>query len=132
MAQLRAHSSRLLTAAVWGSGALLGVLVLVQFIVGWGGDQQERMINDLAYLPVTVLSAVLAGRLVRKPGLERRERRAWTLLMVSFLFQVVAHCGSIIQIFVPGLPSYPSISDYLYAVGLSFVVAGVLMLPVGR
>ncbi|MCO8274078.1 EAL domain-containing protein [Actinoplanes sp. TRM 88003] len=132
MAQLRARSSRLLTAAVWGSGALLGVLLLVQCFSEWSGDVQERMSNDLAYLPVTVLSAVLAGRVVRKPGLERRERRAWTLLMVSFLFQVVAHCVSMAQNFVPGLPTYPSLADYLYAVGLSFVVAGVLMLPVGR
>ncbi|MCY1136751.1 EAL domain-containing protein [Actinoplanes sp. Pm04-4] len=132
MAQLRTRPGRLLTGAVWGSGALLGVLVVVQIISDGGTDLQDRIFNDLAYLPVTVLSAALALRVARKPGLERRERRAWALLMVSFLFQVVAHVASLAQNFVTGLPAYPSVSDYLYAVGLIFVVAGVLMLPVGQ
>jgi len=132
MAQLRARSSRVLTGVVWGSGALLGVLILVQFVTDGDGDLRERVLNDLAYLPVTVLSAALALRLVRRPALERRERRAWALLMVSFLFQVMAHGASLAQNFVPGLPAYPSVSDYLYAVGIAFVVAGVLRLPVGR
>lgn len=131
MAQLRVPASRPLTAAVWGSGALLGV-VLVQVVTGWGSDLQERMVNDLAYVPVTVMTAVLGLGVVLKADLDRRERRAWVLLEVSFVCQVVAHAVSLVRDFLPGLPQYPSISDYLYLVAIPFVVAGLLLLPVAR
>jgi diguanylate cyclase (GGDEF)-like protein len=131
MAQLRAHASRLLTASVWGSGALLGV-VLVQIATGWGGDFRAQTINDLAYVPITVLTAVLGLRVVLKGGLDPRERRAWILLEVAFVVQGVARVASLVQDYRPGLPTYPAISDYLYLVAIPFVVAGLLLLPVAR
>ncbi|WP_249998689.1 bifunctional diguanylate cyclase/phosphodiesterase [Actinoplanes sp. M2I2] len=131
MAQLRARPARLLTASVWGSGALLGV-ILIQFVTGWGTQLQAGMINDLAYLPVTLLTAALGLRMILKDGLDRRERRAWMLLEVSFVCQVVAHAVALTQHFLPGLPPYPSVSDYLYTAAIPFVFAGVLMLPVAR
>ncbi|MGK5683599.1 putative bifunctional diguanylate cyclase/phosphodiesterase [Actinoplanes sp. URMC 104] len=131
MAQLRARPGRVLTAAVWGSGALLG-LILVQALTGWGSEFQARILNDLTHLPVTLLTAALGLRLITRGGLDRRERRAWILLEASFVCQVVAHAASLAQNFVPGLPPYPSISDYLYTVSIPLVVAGLLLMPVAR
>ncbi len=131
MALLRARPSRLLTASVWGSGVLLSV-VLIHFVTGWGTDFQAQLMNDLAYIPVTLLTAALGLRLVLKGGLGRRERRAWTVLEVAFVCQVVAHLASVLQLFAPGRPSYPAVPDYLYAVGIPFVVAGLLLLPMVR
>ncbi|MBU2663685.1 EAL domain-containing protein [Actinoplanes bogorensis] len=131
MAPVRARSSRLLTASVWGAGALLG-LILVQFFTGWGSAGQAQLLNDLAYIPITLLTAALGLRLVVRGGLERPERRAWILLEVSFVLQVVAHAVSLAQNFVPTTPVYPAVSDYLYAAGIPFVVAGLLVMPVAR
>jgi diguanylate cyclase (GGDEF)-like protein len=131
MAQVRARPSRLLSAAVWGSGVLLAAIV-VQFVSGWGSDRQAQIINDLAYIPVSLLTAVLGLRVVLKGGLARRERRAWILLEAAFVCQVVAHAASLIQLFVPGMPAYPTVADYLYLAGIPFVVAGLLVLPVAR
>jgi diguanylate cyclase (GGDEF)-like protein len=131
MAQLRARPSRLLSASVWGSGALLGV-ILVQFVTGWGSDVDAHRINDLAYIPVVLLTAALGFRLVTKGGLEPRERRAWILLEVAFVLQVAAHVVSLVQDYLPTMPSYPSISDYLYLAAIPIVVAGLLLLPVAR
>ncbi|GIF22471.1 diguanylate cyclase (GGDEF)-like protein [Actinoplanes tereljensis] len=115
--------NRLLTASVWGSCALLGA-VLVQFVTGWGSGSSAGVINNLAYLPAVVLTAVLGLRLILAGGLDQRERRAWILLEVSFVCQVVAHVASLIQ-----KPGYPAFSDYLYAGAIPFVVAGLLLLP---
>ncbi|WP_239118554.1 putative bifunctional diguanylate cyclase/phosphodiesterase [Paractinoplanes ferrugineus] len=131
MAELRARPSRLRTASVWGSGAVLGV-ILVQYGTGWGSDAQARAVNDLAYLPVVLLTAVLGLRLIREGGLDRRERRAWTLLEVAFLCQVAAHVVALVQMLRPGLPAYPSVSDCLYLAAIPFVIAGLLLLPAAR
>jgi diguanylate cyclase (GGDEF)-like protein len=126
MAQPRSRTSRLLSVSVWGSGALLGV-VLVQFVTGWGDAADAGMINNLVYLPAVLLTAVLGLRLVLKQGMDPRERRAWMLLEASFVCQVGAHVASLVQ-----APSYPALSDYLYAVAIPFVVAGLLLLPVAH
>jgi diguanylate cyclase (GGDEF)-like protein len=131
VAQLRVSASRPLTAAVWGSGVPLGV-ILVQVVTGWGSDFQARIINEVAYVPVTVLTVALGLRVVLKGGLDPQERRAWILLEVSFACQVVAHIISLIRDFLPGLAAYPTISDYLYLVAIPFVVGGLLLLPVAR
>jgi diguanylate cyclase len=128
MANLRA---RLLTTSVWGSGALLGV-IFVQYVTGWGDDADAIRVNELAYIPVVLLTAALGLRLVRKGGLAPRERRAWMLLEVAFGCQVVAHVVSMVQNFLPSAPSYPSVSDYLYLAAIPFVVAGLLLLPAAR
>ncbi|MFD0525684.1 diguanylate cyclase domain-containing protein [Paractinoplanes durhamensis] len=124
MAKLRA-------ASVWGSGALLGTIG-VQYVTGWGSDAGAEKLNDLVYLPVVLLTAALGLRLVQRGGLAPRERRAWILLEAAFVLQVVAHVVSVVQDFMPGMPAYPTISDYLYAAAIPFVVAGLLLLPVTR
>ncbi|GAA2576663.1 hypothetical protein GCM10010435_61000 [Winogradskya consettensis] len=131
MADLRAGSSRLLTASVWGAGAVLAVIV-VQMVTGWGSDHQIRVLNDLAYVPATLLTAALGLQLITRGGLHRRERRAWVLLEVAFIGQGVAHVVSLIRDFQPGLPPYPNVSDYLYLAAIPFVVAGLLLLPAAR
>ncbi|MBM2615031.1 EAL domain-containing protein [Actinoplanes sp. LDG1-06] len=90
------------------------------------------MLNDFAYLPVTLLTAALGWRVVRKSDLDRRERRAWLLFEASFAVQVVAHSVSLAQNFVLEMPSYPAVSDYLYAAAIPLVVAGLLVFPVAR
>ncbi|MBL7252941.1 EAL domain-containing protein [Actinoplanes sp. LDG1-01] len=116
---------------MWGSGAVLAT-ILVQYVTGWGSDDQAKLLNDVAYIPVTLLTAVLGWRVIRKNGLDRRERRAWILLEVSFVAQVVAHAASLAQHYLPGLPSYPALSDYVYSTAIPFVVAGLLVMPVGQ
>jgi diguanylate cyclase (GGDEF)-like protein len=130
MASARTLSSRLTTAAVWGSGALLGV-ILVQIVTGWGSSQAQK-INDFGYLPVTVLTVALGLRIVLRGGLEQRERRAWILLEASFGCQLVAHLFSLVQDFVPGLPPYPTISDYWFVAAIGFMVAGLMLMPAAR
>ncbi|GAB2601930.1 hypothetical protein Aab01nite_63230 [Paractinoplanes abujensis] len=131
MAELRAHPSRLLAASVWGSGAVLAA-ILVQYVTGWGDDAQAQVLNDLAYLPVTLLTAGLAWRVIRSSRLERRERRAWILLEVSFVAQAVAHAASLARNYLPEMPAYPGVSDYLYSAAIPFVVAGLLVMPAGH
>src|SRR5689334_19204242 len=112
MAELRARPSRVLTTSVWASGALLGV-IFIQYVTGWGGDSQARLINDLAYVPVVALTAALGLRLVRGGRLDGRERRAWILFEVSFACQVLAHAASLVRNLVTDLPAYPTVSDLL-------------------
>jgi diguanylate cyclase len=119
------------TAAVWGSGAVLG-LILVQILTGWGSDTEAQVLNDLAYIPVSLLTAALGLRLVLKGGLDQRERRAWILLEVAFVVQGVARLVSLIQDSLSVRPAYPSPSDYLYLSAIPFVVAGLLLLPAAR
>ncbi|MET0422236.1 MAG: EAL domain-containing protein [Actinoplanes sp.] len=123
--------AHLRTTAVWASGAVLGV-ILMQIVTGWGTDLQARMINDLAYVPVSLLIAGLGLRLVLRGGLDRRERQAWILLEVAFVVQGVARMTSLAQDFLSVMPAYPSLPDYLYLVAIPFVVAGLLMLPAAR
>ncbi|MEV4350055.1 EAL domain-containing protein [Actinoplanes sp. NPDC049596] len=128
MGELRARGGRLLTVAVWGSGALLGV-IFVQYVTGWGSDFQARLVNDLVYMPVTLLTALLGLQVVRKGNLERRERRAWIMLEAAFGGQLLAHTASLVQYYVPALSGYPALSDYVYLVAILCMVAGLLMLP---
>ncbi len=131
MAELRAAPSRLLPVAVWGSGALLAVsLVLVH--TGWGDGIDARLANDLAYVPVTLLTAALGLRLITKGGLGTRERRAWLLLEASFVCQGVARVISVIRDLMSVPPSYPSVADYLYLSAIPFIVAGLLLFPAAR
>ena len=130
MTRLRG-SSRLLAVAVWGSGALLGA-ILVQRVTGWGGDFWARAINELVGVPVTVLTAALGLRLILRSDLDPKERRAWILLEVAFVGQALAHVVSLVGTFEPGLPAYPSVPDYLYLAMIPFVVAGLLLLPAER
>ncbi len=106
--------------------------ILVQSVTGWGSDAQARVINDLAYLPATLLTAALGLWLILKGRLGRRERRAWILFEASFVAQVVAHSASLMQNFLPEQPSYPAFSDYLYTAAIPLVVAGLLMYPVAH
>jgi diguanylate cyclase (GGDEF)-like protein len=131
MALVSGHGSRLLTAAVWGSGVLLGTL-LVHMVTGWGTDLQVHLVNDVAYLPVTLLTAALGLRLLLRGGLDRRERRAWILLETAFAGQLAAHVASLVHDFVPGSPQYPSIPDYLFTAAIPFMVAGLMLLPAVR
>ncbi|WP_232344201.1 putative bifunctional diguanylate cyclase/phosphodiesterase [Actinoplanes awajinensis] len=131
MAQPGARLARLLTVAVWGSGALLGV-VLVQVVTGWGSEVQIRTINDLVFAPVTLLTAALGLRLIVKGGLPRNERRAWILLEVAFAAQGAARMTSLVRDFQPGVPAYPSVSDCLYLAAIPFMVAGLVLLPADR
>ncbi|WP_306207059.1 putative bifunctional diguanylate cyclase/phosphodiesterase [Actinoplanes sp. RD1] len=131
MADARTHLSRWLTAAVWGTGALLG-LILVQSVTGWGTEAQAQALNDLAQLPVTLLTAVLGLRLIRRGGLDRRERRAWLLLEVSFVLQLAGHLAALAVRFGGRQPGFPSMPDYLFSVAIPFVVAGLLLLPAER
>src|SRR5690242_7610514 len=120
MASVRTVPSRLITTAVWGSGTLIGV-ILVQILTGWG-DSEAQKINDFLYVPVTLLTAALGLRIVLRRGLDPRERRAWAFLGASFGCQLVAHLFSVLQDFVAGMPPYPTISDYWYVAAIVFMV----------
>ncbi|MFI5937917.1 putative bifunctional diguanylate cyclase/phosphodiesterase [Actinoplanes sp. NPDC051494] len=125
------RSARLLTVSVWGVGVLL-CLSLVQALAGWH-DEVGSPVNDLIRLPVTVLTAVLGLWLVLRGGLARQERRAWVLLEVAFVAQVLAHGASLFGKIQPGGEHpYPSPADYLYAVAIPVTVAGLLLLPAAR
>src|SRR4051812_42089587 len=120
MAHARTVPARLLTAAVWGSGALLAVIP-GQIMTGWGSDRETRALNDLAYVPVTVLTAVLGLWLALRGRLDQRERGAWILLELAFVCQGAARVASLDQDFRPGPPSSPAVSDYLYLAAIPFV-----------
>jgi len=131
MAFRRTVASRLMAAAVWGSGALFGV-ILVHVLTGWGDDAPMRTVNDLVALPTAALTAVLGLRVVRRGGLGTRERRAWAFLAAGFVCQLVAHLAAIAQDLRGGLPSYPAPADYCYTAAIPFTVAGLLLMPTGR
>jgi diguanylate cyclase (GGDEF)-like protein len=117
--------------AVWGSGPVLG-LMLVHILTGWGSDFQVRMFNDVAYLPVSLMTAALGLHLVLRGGLETRERRAWAFLEVAFVCQFAAHLASLVKDVAHSAPSYPSVPDYWFAAAIPFMVTGLMLLPAGR
>jgi len=61
----------------------------------WGGREDQALIGDLAFLPVSGAAAVLAWRASRRPGLEPGAARAWRLLAVALLLYLL---GNLLQL----------------------------------
>ncbi|GAA2661663.1 GGDEF domain-containing protein [Paractinoplanes durhamensis] len=73
-----------------------------------------------------VLGVVLAVRAWWHPGLDRRSRRAWGIIALSYLLLVVS--GAVRSI-VPGDGSFPTPGDTLRLVFAPVLLAGLLTLP---
>ncbi|AGL19109.1 diguanylate cyclase/phosphodiesterase [Actinoplanes sp. N902-109] len=116
---------------MWIAGIPVGA-ILVQVVTGWGNDSQARVVNDLAYVPLGLLTVMLGLAVVLKGGANPRERRAWVMLEISFVCEGMAHFASLLRDLLHLSPTYPTLSDYLFLLAIPFVVAGLLLLPATR
>lgn len=112
--------------ALWGCGIVL-IPILVQSITGWG-DEHALLINDMARIPVTLLTAVLSLRLLRGTVLNPSQHRAWRWLAAGYVCQFAAHLASLIQALLPQPPAYPNAADYIFTIAIPLSVVGLLLL----
>ncbi len=128
MVPAHARSSRLLTAAVAVAGVVFAVFMVMSVTAGEGGTRAE-VFNELARLPSIALTAGLGLRLVLGDGLDRRERRSWIWLNAAFVMNVTAQITLLVQLLASGQPSFPGLTDYLFAASIPPMVVGVMLVP---
>jgi diguanylate cyclase (GGDEF)-like protein len=97
-------------------------------VFGWGGPDYTTLLSDLAFLPVSLVGAVLAWRTSRHPELEARSRRAWSIVGAAFFFYWVGDVVFTIEENV-GNPPFPSWADAAYLGFYLVLLWGVLSFP---
>ncbi|GAB2586596.1 hypothetical protein Aab01nite_51370 [Paractinoplanes abujensis] len=121
------RAERLLDAAVTGCGILLAAFG-VFYLGGWGEDELRQLVTDGVYLPVATLAVVAGVHLVRRGRLDQRGRRAWTLITLAFVCQLVAHTTWFVEDNFLGGPGYPAAADYWFLAFVPFLFAGLLLI----
>src|SRR5919198_2239700 len=119
----------------WGFLATLacgaGLMAFYAYYVsGIGGDHVRTWVTDFAYIPVSLLATVLAGRAARHRGLDRRTRLAWRILAAAFGCQVFANTvwwwvGAAINT----SPPFPSLADVGYLAFIPVLLGGLFAFP---
>src|SRR5919197_5819964 len=119
----------------WGFLATLGcgaglMAFYAYYVSGIGGDHVRTWVTDFAYIPVSLLATVLAGRAARHRGLDRRTRLAWRILAAAFGCQLFANTvwwwREAVQ---GGSPPFPSLADVGYVAFIPVLLAGLLAFP---
>lgn len=118
----------------WGNIVLAGLFAYVVVYVlwltfEWGSERTFTIVRELAYPPVMLAGVVLAWRIARVGGVDRRIRRAWTVIGSAFLIWFSA---DLIWAYyhITGAPTpSPSPFDPAYLLSSLVLAAGVLMFP---
>ena len=114
----------------WATAAL-GVLALA--FIGWqifgkSGPEFTTLISDLAFVPVSIVGAVLAWRTSRHSGIDARGRRAWWIVGAAFFFYWIGDVVFTLEENIGSAP-YPSLADAAYLMFYVLLLWGVLSFP---
>lgn len=119
----------------WGNILLIGgglwtILHVVWLITGWGFQAQKVVINDLVWLPLTFLPALLCWRASRHPALDRRTRWAWRLFALGYACFLTGNILWAYYEVVLGVQPFPTLADVAYLLAYPALLAGILCFPV--
>lgn len=98
----------------------------------WGGPQVTTFVSSVAFVPVTVILAVLALRVVYQSTLPQHIRHAWLCIALSC---VVPACGLIPLAYFESIWGLDAILPWvIFVIGAPFplMTIGVLLLPTKR
>jgi hypothetical protein len=119
----------------WGGRLILGfgvyILVwLLWLVFRWGGPAHVDLINNLAFLPAGLVSAVLAWRASTHPRLDRRMHHAWRLLALAFLLRWLSDLLWLYYENILGTAPFPSWADAPYLSYYPVILVALLSVPV--
>ena len=103
---------------------------LLLYFAGWGSAALRTAVTDGAYVPISLISTVLAIRVVRERRLDRRVRRAWRFMAAAFGCQLAANAAWFWLENVRHETPYPSVSDIGYLAFIPLICTGLLAMPV--
>ena len=119
---------------LWGKIAVFfSLYILIYFgwvYFHWGGEENVMLIGDLFYLPLDLIVAVAAWRVVAQKQLDARIRRVWILLGIGLSLYFV---GDLIWTYLENvleIPPFPALSDFFYLLFPLFVTAALFAIPV--
>ncbi len=122
----------------WGVAAgLMGLYILlyagwtqIQTQAQWLAEPAQRLIQDLAFLPVGLFAALAAwGRVAANLTLSRQLRRAWFILGLG---SFALFLGDVVFLVIDGLQNLPTADYYFSDIYLAFyplTVLGLMTLP---
>jgi GAF domain-containing protein/HAMP domain-containing protein len=118
---------------LWGGVALIStiyILVYLSWIIfHWGGQNNVTLIGDLFYLPLDLVTALVALHVFSDKKLDVRARRMWLLIGLGLLSYFLADLIWTYLENVLEVPPFPSISDLFYLLFAPLALAGLLNLP---
>jgi diguanylate cyclase (GGDEF)-like protein len=107
-----------------------GVYVLAYGLwlaTGWGAVSRAHTISDAAFLPVSLVAALLSWRAAKRQP-SRRLHRAWKLIAISYFCYWAGDAGWFYFDAVRGTRPYPSLADAGYLSFYPFLAAGLIYL----
>ncbi|MGQ0659085.1 MAG: putative bifunctional diguanylate cyclase/phosphodiesterase [Chromatiales bacterium] len=105
----------------------IGVCIAWTFIK-WGGDGGRSVFGIFYDLPIGPLIVYLAWRASRHPTLDRRARRGWTLIAVSFVFYWLGNQTWNIYESILKIEPWPSLADAFWLLFYPIIFAGLIQL----
>jgi diguanylate cyclase (GGDEF)-like protein/PAS domain S-box-containing protein len=118
----------------WGGLLTLGLVGFVAVFVGWllvrwPWGEHVVLIDNLAFLPMSLAAAVLAWRAGLQSNLEKRTRRAWMVVGAAF---IAFWLGDVLWLYyenILGSAPFPSWADAGYLSYYPLLLLGLLLFP---
>ena len=119
----------------WGTPLLAGAFLYFVAFVAWqvlGRSDADAVtvVADAGFLPMSLVAAVLAWRVVLTRSIDRRTRRAWAFLGAAFALNLLGDVIWFLYEVVWGRSPFPSPADAPYLLFYLVLLAGLLTFPV--
>ena len=112
------------------AAAVVHLLVFTAWVAAAPGTPRVRtIVSDLAFLPVGLVGAWVAGLVARRPDLDTGTRRAWSRIGLAFLLWWVGDALWFFWEVVRQEPPFPSWADAGYLAFYPMLLWGLLSLP---
>ena len=105
------------------------VLFVAWLFVRWPFGEHIVLIDNLAFLPVSLVAGVLAWRAASRRNLDARTRRAWLILGIAFIAYWAGDALWLYYENILGSAPFPSWADAGYLTFYPLVFLGLLLFP---
>jgi len=105
------------------------VVFIAWLFVRWPFGDQVVLIDNIGFLPMSIVGAILAWRAASQRNLDRRTRRAWLVLGVGF---ASFWLGDVLWLYyenILGTATFPSWADAGYISYYPLIFLGLLLFP---
>jgi hypothetical protein len=89
----------------------------------------QELVGDLAFWPITILSAITAWRAGERARGSRRVRAAWRLVAGAMVSYLLANVAQFVYEVVLGAKPYPSLADVGFLAFYPLMLAALLRFP---
>lgn len=118
----------------WGTIGLAGIVYTLAFAAWtiWGGEENSRLILNLAFFPASLFAVAAAVRVAVAADLERRLRQAWVVFSLSIAVLLIGDAifaGFDLVLALPEDDSLYYLVDVFYLAFYPLTLAGLLLLP---